>query len=521
MTYKVVIPTAGLGSRLGKLTKNINKSLISVSNKPIISWQFEKFNNDCEFIIPLGYKGNFVKEFLELVYPEREINFIKIENFEGTNSGLGHTLLQCEKYLKEKFIFLACDCMFTESIPDCDTNWLGYSLLNSNNSEYRTLEIIDGKAKKIHEKSQKNSSEFYPYIGMCNIINFDLFWDALKNRPERSIEEGEAFGINALLEENLEFTAIPFTWSDTGSIKGLKAARKIYKIKSDLNILEKENEHIWFIGEKVIKFSTDKNFIKNRVKRVNFLKGYVPDIVKNSENMYLYEKFNGEVFSSLEDINKFKELLSYSKKFWKKYKLDAPMIEEFESICKTFYKDKTIKRIKAFYKNFKREDNLDYINGRKVKRLNLLIKLIDWQTICRGLPVRYHGDFHFENILVDNNRFLFIDWRQDFGGNLKYGDIYYDLSKLLHGLIVNHSIIKQNQFEVIWNKNELNYSINKNKFQSDCERVLFDWLKKEKLDIKKVNIITALIFLNIASLHHYPYCLLLYGLGIEKLDENV
>ena len=156
-----------------------------------------------------------------------------------------------------------------------------------------------------------------------------------------------------------------------------------------------------------------------------------------------------------------------------------------------------------------------------MKRLNLLINLIDWQSIYRGIPVRYHGDFHFENILVDNNRFLFIDWRQDFGGNLKYGDIYYDLSKLLHGLIVNHSIIKQNQFEVIWNKNELNYSINKNKFQYDCEKVLFDWIKKENLDIKKVNIITALIFLNIATLHHYPYCLLLYGLGVEKLDENV
>ena len=60
--------------------------------------------------------------------------------------------------------------------------------------------------------------------------------------------------------------------------------------------------------------------------------------------------------------------------------------------------------------------------------------------------------------------------------------------ELLHGLIVNHSIIKQNKFEVIWNKNELNYSINKNKFQSDCEKVLFDWLKKENLDIKKLQL---------------------------------
>ena len=116
MSYKIIIPTAGLGSRLGKLTKNINKSLISVSNKPIISWQFEKFHDDCEIIVPLGYKGKLVKEFLELVYPRRKIRFVEIHNFEGPNSGLGHTLLKCEEYLKEKFIFLACDCMFKENI---------------------------------------------------------------------------------------------------------------------------------------------------------------------------------------------------------------------------------------------------------------------------------------------------------------------------------------------------------------------------------------------------------------------
>ena len=32
MAYKVIIPTAGLGSRLGNLTKNINKSGTYVGN---------------------------------------------------------------------------------------------------------------------------------------------------------------------------------------------------------------------------------------------------------------------------------------------------------------------------------------------------------------------------------------------------------------------------------------------------------------------------------------------------------
>ena len=37
MNYKVLIPTAGTGSRLGGMTKYINKSLIGVGNKPALS----------------------------------------------------------------------------------------------------------------------------------------------------------------------------------------------------------------------------------------------------------------------------------------------------------------------------------------------------------------------------------------------------------------------------------------------------------------------------------------------------
>ena len=49
MSYRVVIPTAGVGSRLLEQTENINKSLINVSNKPVISHIIESFPNDVEF----------------------------------------------------------------------------------------------------------------------------------------------------------------------------------------------------------------------------------------------------------------------------------------------------------------------------------------------------------------------------------------------------------------------------------------------------------------------------------------
>ena len=73
MGYKVFIPTAGIGSRLENKTKNLNKALVAIANKPVISYLMDQFDQDCEFIIALGYKGNLVKEYLELIYPNNKL----------------------------------------------------------------------------------------------------------------------------------------------------------------------------------------------------------------------------------------------------------------------------------------------------------------------------------------------------------------------------------------------------------------------------------------------------------------
>ena len=86
MTYKVLIPTAGLGSRLGKYTKYLNKSLISINLKPTLSWQIEKFPEDTVFVIALGYKGKLVKEFLKIAHPYSKFIFVDVDIYKGCGS---------------------------------------------------------------------------------------------------------------------------------------------------------------------------------------------------------------------------------------------------------------------------------------------------------------------------------------------------------------------------------------------------------------------------------------------------
>ena len=60
------------------------------------------------------------------------------------------------------------------------------------------------------------------------------------------------------------------------------------------------------------------------------------------------------------------------------------------------------------------------------------------ENLSRGINVNFHGDLHFENIIFSKNKFVLLDWRQDFNENLKVGDLYYELAKIMHGIIVSH-----------------------------------------------------------------------------------
>ena len=237
--------------------------------------------------------------------------------------------------------------------------------------------------------------------------------------------------------------------------------------------------------------------------------------------MYCYKKVEAEVLSNAITLPIFDKLMASCKDFWTEQNLDKEQQDEFKSNCLKFYKDKTFERIQLFYKNFDKSDGIELINGEEMPLLANLLNSIDWEWMSRGLAGRFHGDFHFENILwsKDDEKFTFLDWRQDFAGDLSTGDIYYDLAKLMHGLIVNHGIIANDQYSASWENSEIKYDLHRKQVLVECERRFSDWILLANYDLKKVRVLTALIYLNIAALHRYPYSLLLYGLGKGMLKK--
>ena len=437
MSYRVCIPCAGTGSRLGGLTQFINKSLVSIANRPTLSHLIEQFPSDAEFVIALGYKGHLIREFLTLAYPNRLFYFAEVSPFDGPGSGLGLSLQNCKQYLQQPFIFISCDTLVEEPIPAPDKNWMGYAEV-TNLEAYRTLGISSGVVTAIAEKREGQAPEHKAYIGLAGIHNYQEFWVAMEHGEKSAIEIGEAHGMRSLLSNSIQ--AHHFTWHDTGNRTALAETRNRYREPDEPNILEKANEAIWFVGDTVIKFSDDIKFISNRVKRVKHLQGFVPELTGAKEHMYSYSKVQGKVLSEVITLPLFDRLLEHCTHFWEKMTLTTTETTAFQENCRKFYRDKTFERVASFYQNFDSRDGRQVINGKEIDELETILKCVDWEWLANGLPGRFHGDFHFENILWNaaSQNFVFLDWRQDFGGDIKNGDIYYDFAKLLHGLIISH-----------------------------------------------------------------------------------
>ena len=122
--YKTaVILCGGKGTRLGSLGKKINKSLVEIHNYPII-WYIIKmlkrhsFNH---FIIPLGYKGSMVKNYLKKFIDLKDSNIETIDT--GINSTIANRIYLIKKRVKSKnFLLLNGDAIFDFNLKEIFNN---------------------------------------------------------------------------------------------------------------------------------------------------------------------------------------------------------------------------------------------------------------------------------------------------------------------------------------------------------------------------------------------------------------
>tara|TARA_R110002020_G_scaffold49114_1_gene140136 strand:- start:3582 stop:5246 length:1665 start_codon:yes stop_codon:yes gene_type:complete len=502
--FKFCILAAGKGTRNNNV-KGLHKALLPLENKPVISHIIERLDKKIEIVIAVGYKSEQIKSYLDEVYDDRKITYVEVDNYDKQGSGPGYSLLCCKDELQSPFIFTSVDTLVDEDIAFryVGNNWLGVSEVDTDNSMNYCLVRGTKYLDTLYYGTGNRA-----YVGIAGISDYNEFWDSLENQKIINDEYQVTHGFDGLDKIRL----IDFTWYDTGNNKSYEETRKVFNKEVVAN---KSDEVLFIDNKKVIKYFDDDNKTSMRDKRVKYLNKTCPDIKKINDNMYSYDYIDGELLSNITDENTLRDFLDWCEEhlFIKK-----ESNSNFKLDCFEMYSNKTNQRTKKLADT--ELDKIQYINGVKVEPIQDMLSKIDWTSLCdNSVASLFHGDLQPENIIYNksNNKFTLIDWRQSFGTSLEVGDVYYDLSKLYHAIMINGQTILKDMF----NFTRQGYSVDLDFYVKSNLVEFMDIFKKFCVDYnydwKRIELIGILHYFNICTLYdnfkggRYGDFLFLYG----------
>ena len=504
----VVIPTAGYGSRMGNYTKDLNKALLPFKDKPVLAHIIDSFSKDSKFIIPVGYLKEQIIDFCTVAYSDRDITFVHVDDWTSDKSGTGYTLLQCKDFINSPFWYVPCDtyfeqsvievvrnkdCYFVKSVPEKDTHL--YTMFDKNNS----FHIHDIKFK------ESTPATWSAFTGLMYIVDYDDFF----TRLEQS-NSNEFIGIIKLGSD----TALLSTWLDFGNPDVYKTELS----KSQKFDFTKKDELTYICNNRVVKWWLDNSVAKKKYDKVSANPNVFPSNCQHSGNYIAYDFFPGKTLYEFNNPVAFAELLNWlEKSVWK------PVDADIQQAAIEFYKTKSLQRIAKFLEKYPNIKNVTNIDGVAVKDYTYYLNKIDWEylaTVTR--PGFLHGDLQFDNIVIsDSGEFKIIDWRHEFAGIVEYGDIYYDLAKMAGGFIINYANIKEHNFNIEIDNNNVTLSIPNIDHITSYQRKLKEFILKNEFDYDKVQQLIPIIFWNMSPLHSAPFDLFLWYLGIKLFEENL
>ncbi|MDB5038998.1 MAG: hypothetical protein JWQ35_2526 [Bacteriovoracaceae bacterium] len=516
MTSKVCILTAGKGSRMGSLGEHLNKALLPLDKRAIISQIIERFPERFDFVIGIGHKGEQVRNYLELAHPHTNFQFVNIDRFEGPGSGPGYSLLCCKEYLQNPFYFVSCDTLW-ENVVDftLKEDWMGVAQVQ-NSEAFCNFKLESGRIIDVKDKVKVDSQQYQAFTGLCHIWHFEDFFKALEKNDAIDGEHQISNGLSALIDLYRPL-AVPMTWIDTGNNESYRKAAREYE---DFDFA-KENEVFYQVNGRIIKFFSDERISDNRVKRAQLNPSVFPEIDGSRPQFYSYVMAPGKILYECSTPKLFERFLKWlHQNLWKEIPLGSYSMNDK---AENFYFSKTNDRLKQYYKKCGVLDGASIVNGVRIPSTQSLFEKIDWKRLYQSKPVFFHGDLHFDNALYDraSDRFTLLDWRQDFAGEIRFGDLYYDLAKLKGGLLLNYDMIKRNLFSYEEQDSVIELDFVQRHRSEVYEKILDAFVIEQKLDLYKVNLLVPLIYLNMAPLHHAPFDRLLYSLGRLHLYENL
>lgn len=220
---KVIIPVAGVGTRLRPHTYSQPKPLIPVAGKPILGFIIDRLTKaGCnEFIFVIGYLGEKIESFVRETYPELSTRFV----VQNKREGLGHAIYLTKEFVQpgEPVFIVLGDTIFEadiESVISLSGSALGLKKVDDPR-DFGVAEVDDKfNITRVIEKPAIPKSNL-ALVGLYKINETDHLFAALEQIIKHAFKtQGEYHLTDALMlmiQQGINFTGFKIqNWYDCG-----------------------------------------------------------------------------------------------------------------------------------------------------------------------------------------------------------------------------------------------------------------------------------------------------------------
>jgi choline kinase len=237
---KAIVLTAGIGSRISKLTKLIPKSMIKINDKFIFEYILENLKkaNVKDVIFVVGYKANLLKPKLKKKCEELGLNLKIVVSDKYKTTNTMYSLWLAKNYLKCDFIFLHGDLIFSYKMLN---EFINYShkdsiLMDKNQPtdwDDAMKVISNGKLLRYMSKTITTHEMDGVAIGMYKFSKKGsvILFKTIKNLIKKgSVKNWVSDALNIMSKNfKINIQSTKYVWSDVDNLIDLKSAKKIIR----------------------------------------------------------------------------------------------------------------------------------------------------------------------------------------------------------------------------------------------------------------------------------------------------
>lgn len=229
-TLKVVIPMAGLGTRLRPHTWSKPKQLVSVAGKTVIDHVIDSLASlpeptDIELVNIVGYLGDQIENHIRECYPDIPSHFVVQENPRGQS----HAIMLARQHLQGPMLMVFADTLIKVDLSFLDeepSDAIAWVKPVPDPRRFGVAEVgNDGWVRKLVEKPQDMDNNLV-VVGFYYFSQAEKLLDAIDEQMRQDLQlKGEFFladAINIMLENGLKMrTEKVDIWLDAGTPEAL------------------------------------------------------------------------------------------------------------------------------------------------------------------------------------------------------------------------------------------------------------------------------------------------------------